>query len=150
MNIFSITINRLKNIWAWSGYHPTKDLDKIPEDVNVGFSWTGNKKAQIIKRHNDPAGEIVGNLKNKMEKKVQPFGNNILVKPSEVKHSLVNQEKSLCEFGLVLAVGDEVKKIKVGQTIGYTVFGINSLSVDNDKFYFVPETSEFILGIFEN
>ena len=54
-----IFFKRIKNLWAWSGYHPTKDLDKIPENVNVGFSWTGTKKAQIIKRKKDNIDEII-------------------------------------------------------------------------------------------
>lgn len=81
--------------------------------------------------------------------KINPFGFNILIKPIEKKQILVSDQPSLCEYGEVIAVGNKVTEIKVGDTIGYTVFGINSLEIDGTKHYFVPETSEFILGTIE-
>lgn len=84
-----------------------------------------------------------------MDTKITPFGNNILVKPTEKKQILVSDQGSLCEYGEVMAIGDDVQKIKVGDTIGYTIFGINSLEIDGKKHYFVPETAEFILGKIE-
>lgn len=80
---------------------------------------------------------------------IKPFGNNILVKPTEKKQVLVSDRASLCEYGEVIAVGDDVTKIKVGETIGYTVFGVNSLEINDTKHYFIPETAEFILGTIE-
>ncbi len=80
---------------------------------------------------------------------IKPFGNNILVKPTEKKQTLVSSQKSLCEYGEVIAIGDEVTRIKVGDVIGYTVFGINSLEVNDTKHYLVPETSEFVLAKIE-
>lgn len=79
--------------------------------------------------------------------KIIPFGKNVLVKPTEAKRAL--GESSLCEYGEVIAIGHEVEYLKVGQTIGYTVFGVNSLEIENEKHYFIPETSEFVLGILE-
>lgn len=82
-----------------------------------------------------------------MEKiEIEPFGNQILVKPVEKKQILVSDRKTLCEHGEVIAVGDEVKKIKVGDLIGYTVWGLNHLEIDGQKHYFVPEDARFILG----
>lgn len=81
--------------------------------------------------------------------KIKPFGQNILVKPTEKKQILVSDQGSLCEYGEVIAVGDDVQKVKVGETIGYLVWGISSLEIDGTKHYFVPETSEFILGTLE-
>lgn len=80
---------------------------------------------------------------------ITPFGKNILVRPHEKKQVLVADRASLCEYGEVIAIGDEVEKIKIGDTIGYTVFGVNSLEIDGTKYYFIPETSEFILGTLE-
>lgn len=77
---------------------------------------------------------------------IQPFGNNILVKPHEHNTILKSTEGSLCDYGEVVAIGDDVQKIKVGDIIGFTVFGINSLEIDGKKHYFIPEMSEFILG----
>ena len=77
---------------------------------------------------------------------ITPFGNQILVKPVEKKQILVSEQRSLCEYGTAVAVGDEVKKIKVGDTIGYVIWGINSLDIDGTKHYFIPEDPRFILG----
>lgn len=77
---------------------------------------------------------------------VNPFGSNILVKPIEKKRVLVSDQASLCEYGKVVAVGGDVRYIKVGDVVGYTVWGLKHLEVGNDRFYFVPENSDFILG----
>lgn len=78
-----------------------------------------------------------------------PFGNNILVRPVEVKQVLVNQSRSLYEFGDVLAIGEDVKRIKVGDKIAYTIWGIKSIEIENEKHYFIPEDDRFILGKIE-
>lgn len=80
---------------------------------------------------------------------IKPFGNQILVEPVEQKQVLVSQQKSLCEYGKVLAVGSDVKHVKVGDTIGFTVWGLNSLEVEGKKHYFVQEDSQFLLGTIE-
>ena len=77
---------------------------------------------------------------------IKPFGNQILVKPVEKKQILVSDKASLCEYGEVIAIGEDVKKIKVGDMIGYTVWGINRLEINDNKHYFIPEDSRFILG----
>ena len=66
---------------------------------------------------------------------LKPFGINILVKPIEQKQVLVNQAKSMEEYGTVLAIGDEVKKIKVGDNIAYSIWGMKSPTIENEKFY---------------
>lgn len=78
--------------------------------------------------------------------KIIPFGNNILVKPHERETILKSAEGSLSEYGEVIDVGDDVKKIKVGDIIGFTIFGVNALEVDGKKAYLVPEMSEFVLA----
>jgi len=82
-------------------------------------------------------------------KTIIPFGKNILVKPIENKQILVNQGVSLCEYGEIIALGTDLSDtsvLKVGDIIGYTIFGVNSLEIENEKHYFVPYTSEFILA----
>ena len=81
--------------------------------------------------------------------KIKPFGNNILVKPIIKKQILVSDQPTLCEYGTVLETGEDVIKIKPGDIIGYTVFGLNSLEINGEKHWFIPETSEFILGTIE-
>lgn len=80
---------------------------------------------------------------------IRPFGFNILVKPVAKKQILVSDKGILCEYGEVIAIGHEVREIKVGQTIGFTTFGIKHLEIDGIKYYFVPEASEFLLGTIE-
>lgn len=74
---------------------------------------------------------------------IRPFGRNILVEPEKNK-AIIGE--SLCQYGKVLAVGEEVKYIKVGDTIGYLTWGLNDITIDDTKYYIVPETDEFILG----
>lgn len=81
--------------------------------------------------------------------KITPFGNNILLKPTQKKQILVSDQGSLCEYGEVLAIGSDVKNVKVGDVIGFLVWGINSLQVENDKYFFIPESADFILGTIE-
>lgn len=79
---------------------------------------------------------------------MKPLFNNILVKPTEVNTILRSQEGSLCEYGEVVAIGDEVKVVKVGDLIGYTIWGMKKLEKDGEKFYILPEDGRFILGTF--
>ena len=79
--------------------------------------------------------------------KLKPFGNNILVKPYEQDTILKSTEGGLCEYGTVEEVGSGVKEIKVGDIIGFTVWGVNKLNIENEKFYFIPEDERFLLGV---
>lgn len=75
-----------------------------------------------------------------------PFGKNILIQPAARTQVLVTDQGSLCEYGKVVAIGDDVTKIKVGDTIGFLVWGIQKLDIRDTIYYFVPENSDFILG----
>lgn len=77
---------------------------------------------------------------------IQPFGRQILVKPVEKQQVLVSDDGTLSEYGEVIAIGKEVKTIQVGEKIGFSVFGIEKLIVDEQKFYFIKEDDEFLLG----
>lgn len=78
--------------------------------------------------------------------KIKPFGNNILVKPTEKKQILVSDSGTLCEYGEVLAIGEGVSSIKVGDIIGFTTWGVNKLEIDGTTHYFVQEDYRFLLG----
>lgn len=80
---------------------------------------------------------------------IKPFGSQILVKPVEQKTLILSEKKTLCEYGEVLAVGKEVKEIKVGDRIGYVLWGLNFLDIDGVKHYFVREDEDYILGIID-
>jgi co-chaperonin GroES (HSP10) len=77
---------------------------------------------------------------------IKPFGDRILVKPIEHKTILVGDDGTLNEYGEVIAIGDAVKKINIGDKIGFSVFGIEKLVIEEEKFYFLQESPEFLLG----
>lgn len=77
---------------------------------------------------------------------LEPLFNQILIKPNEHKTILVSDSKSLDENGEVIAIGPDVKQIKVGDRIAFLIWGLNSTEIDGEKFYLVPEESSFILG----
>lgn len=81
--------------------------------------------------------------------KITPFGSNILVRPAQKAEILVSDQGTLCEYGEVIAIGDEVKKVSVGQKIGFLVWGVNKLDYEGHISYFIPENSDFILGFIE-
>jgi len=82
--------------------------------------------------------------------KIQPYKTQILIKPSEKKQVLVSDNKSFCEYGEVVAVGSQVADIKIGDKIGYVIWGLNHLEIDGERHYFVPDDPRFILGIIKD
>ncbi len=80
---------------------------------------------------------------------IKPFGDRILVKPVEKAQVLVSDDGVLSEYGDVIAIGEDVKKIKVGDRVGFSVFGIEKLVIDEQKYYFLQESPEFLLCVIE-
>lgn len=81
---------------------------------------------------------------------IKPFGAQILVKPVEKQQVLVSDDGVLNEYGEVIAVGSDVKTIKIGDKIGFSVFGVEKLMFDEQKFYFIKESDEFLLAVIED
>ena len=80
---------------------------------------------------------------------IRPFGSYILVQPTVKSEVLMGDTGTLCEYGKVLALGEGAKAVtsfKVGDEIGFLVWGIQKLAVEDETFYFVPVTGDFILG----
>jgi hypothetical protein len=77
---------------------------------------------------------------------IKPLFNHILIKPAEKKQILVSDKKSFCDYGEVIDKGPDVKYVKVGEIIAYTVWGLNSIGEGNEKQYLVPEDERFVLG----
>lgn len=80
---------------------------------------------------------------------IKPFGNRILIKPVEKQQVLVSDDGTLNEYGEVIAIGSDVKIIQVGQRVGFSVFGVEKLIIDEQKYYFIQESPEFLLAIIE-
>lgn len=78
-----------------------------------------------------------------------PFGNNILIEKRKKDSLLVQEDDILTEYGEILAIGDEVKKLKVGQIIGYAFFGIIDLKIGDTTYHYIPENANFILSVLE-
>ena len=75
-----------------------------------------------------------------------PYGKNILVSPSKKKKILVSDTNAIEAYGDVIAIGDDVKTVKVGDTILFTKWGIRENKIDDEVFYFVKEDDDFFLG----
>jgi len=82
-----------------------------------------------------------------MNKTWKPLGKNILFSP-EKKDKVIGDTSKFFLIGKVLAVGDEVKKIKVGETIGVTQWALNKIVMpDKAEHFFVIESDDYILGV---
>lgn len=81
--------------------------------------------------------------------KWKPFGKNILFEPQK-KEKIIGDTARFYLYGKVLAVGDRVENIKVGDTIGFTQWALNSITTaDKQEHFFCREDDDFILGIYE-
>ncbi len=81
--------------------------------------------------------------------KIKPFPNQLIVKPAEKKQILVSDNKSLCLYGEVVAIGSNVEQegvIKVGDIIIYEMWGLKSPEIDGEKVHFIHKDSDFLLG----
>lgn len=80
----------------------------------------------------------------------KPYKNNILILPAS-KNKIIGDTSKFYLYGEVLDVGSEVKDIKKGDTIGYTLWGLNEiLEEDGTKHYFVQDNPDFILAVKSN
>lgn len=82
--------------------------------------------------------------------KINPFQDRILIKPIEKAQVLVSDDGTLNEYGTVEAIGPDVKSIKVGDKVGFSVFGVEKLVIDEEKYYFLQEDSDFLLCTLED
>jgi co-chaperonin GroES (HSP10) len=76
-----------------------------------------------------------------------PFGKNILFQPKS-KDKIIGDTARFYLYGEVLAIGDKVESIKVGETIIYTQWGLNkAVMADGTEHFFVKEDDDYILGV---
>ena len=78
--------------------------------------------------------------------KIKPFGNQILIAPVKDTIALITPDAVLLNYGKVLDVGKDVKEIKIGDKICFTIWGLNHVEIGEEKHYLVPEDPQFILG----
>lgn len=81
-----------------------------------------------------------------MTNKITPLGKNILIRPDMELKVLASEEVEK-DSGTVLAKGDDVTKLNVGDKILYLKFGIKRVEVsDIEKYLFIAEDSPWLLG----
>lgn len=74
------------------------------------------------------------------------FGNNIEVEPVS-KNKIIGETAKYYLYGKVLSVGNDVKIVKVGDMIAWTLWGMNEVvDADGTKHHFVQENSDFIIA----
>jgi len=81
---------------------------------------------------------------------IKPTGDHILIKLDEVKKVGdldISSKKTINEFATVLAIGPDVKTVKVGDKIFVKGWGIDSFTKDKEKFDFVAESTNAVCGI---
>lgn len=76
-----------------------------------------------------------------------PFGKNIRFAPRS-KDKIIGDTSKYWLFGNVVAIGDEVQKIKVGDVIEVTQWALNkTIMEDKEERFYVKEDDEFILNV---
>jgi len=76
---------------------------------------------------------------------IKPFGKNIYFKPNKQKTVLETTNERLTDTGKVIAVGDEVEKIKVGDGIAFNGYGAWTVKINGEDYHFCKEDSDIIL-----
>lgn len=79
--------------------------------------------------------------------KWESYKTNIQVKPID-KGKIIGNTAKYYLYGEVVGVGSEVKDIKVGDMVGYTIFGVEEiLEADGTKTFYLQDNPDFILAI---
>jgi len=82
--------------------------------------------------------------------KWKPFGRNIMFAPLS-KDKIIGDTSKFFLIGTVLAIGSEVKTVKVGDQIGYTQWALNKIvTPDKKEAFFCHEDDDYILGIYDS
>ncbi len=77
---------------------------------------------------------------------IKAYGNNLHIEPVS-KNKVIGDTSKYFLYGKVLSVGSEVKTIKEGNIIAYTLWGLNKLEKDSKEYFFVQDNPDFILAI---
>ncbi len=76
-----------------------------------------------------------------------PYVNKIEVSPMNQESIILGEDKSLIEAGEVVAVGEKVTFVKVGDMIAFDSWGCSKTpEIDGVQHYVVPEDENVILG----
>jgi co-chaperonin GroES (HSP10) len=76
-----------------------------------------------------------------------PFNDKIEIRPMKKKSVIASPNESLIEAGEVLAIGEDVKFVKVGDIVYFDSWGHSKTpEIDGEIHYVVFERSEVIIG----
>ncbi len=78
----------------------------------------------------------------------KPFGRRIQVSPEQSKGIIKTAETNIVEKAKVIAIGGDVGRIQVGDTILFTSFGVDSIDIGQERYYFLLEDDDFILATY--
>jgi len=79
----------------------------------------------------------------------KPYKQNIAIEPIS-KNKIIGDTSKFYLIGKVIGVGSEVKDIKVGDKIGYTLWGLTEiLDEQGVRHMFIKDDPDFILGVYE-
>lgn len=82
---------------------------------------------------------------------IKPLGGKVQIefeKPSVGGLDLSAKETAQ-EVGKVIAIGENVKNLKVGDRIMYKGWGVDVITYNDEKYYFIDSTSEGVCAIIE-
>lgn len=78
-----------------------------------------------------------------------PYGNNIQIEPQS-KNKIIGDTSKYYFYGKVIGVGQSVTQIHVGDTIAYTMWGVNKVEKDGKEEFFIQDNPDFILKVWKN
>lgn len=81
--------------------------------------------------------------------KIKPFGNKIQLHIDESSAGALTivSLPTAIERGKVTAVGDEVKGVKVGDTVMYKSWAVDIVTVDGERYFFLDLSTNGLCGI---
>lgn len=83
--------------------------------------------------------------------KFTPFKDKIEVRPFKKESNILSDDETKVEAGEVVAVGDDVTFVKVGDILSFDSWGcMKTAEIEGEFHYVVPENSHVILGKYES
>lgn len=74
---------------------------------------------------------------------IKPLNSNVLIKPEEEKISetiiTLDDDKKTPEKGEVLAIGEEVENVKVGDKVIFIKYSPNEVTVEEEEYMIINE-----------
>lgn len=74
---------------------------------------------------------------------IKPLNSNVLIKPEEEKISetiiTLDDDKKTPEKGEVLAIGEEVENVKVGDRVIFIKYSPNEVTVEEEEYLIINE-----------